>query len=52
MYDCGGTGDAKMKGLLIVFTLTVVSGLAADIRSNELKKPLVIESQGSFFVGG
>src|SRR5678809_1010723 len=47
--------DRIMKNLAVVlsalFALTVASGLAAQNKSKS-EKPLVLESQGSFFVGG
>jgi len=37
---------------LVVLALTVAPGAAQEKRRVEAKKPLVLESQGSFFVGG
>jgi hypothetical protein len=44
----------NLAGLsLILLALTLASNIAAqDKRQNEVKKPLVLDSQGSFFVGG
>jgi hypothetical protein len=45
----------KLAGLRVAVMLVVAtgaSGLAQDKNRNDLKKPLVLASQGSFFVGG
>jgi len=41
-----------VKKISITLTITALFAAGADIRRDESKKPLVLESQGSFFMGG
>ena len=43
---------ATLRVGVMLVVMTGVSGLAQEKNRNDLKKPLVLASQGSFFVGG